>query len=502
MNNKQLDSLLFKPEFRSLAGGKSFGTLCFLILIYSLALFSMGSSQQVMTYLDQKMNDPFVEGITAVAPARECDEHNLRARLLENDSLKVHYDIKDIRLFAKNYVTIQSPLGRTEVLAGCFDNKNHPLWEMLHSKPELFITKPESCRPFDILSQSGIILSEETFEALGYTNQTLDSLPVTIDWFNDSSTRIPARLPIIGVVKSLPFGIGAAIRSHTWGYITGEFGTLEETTAWFVGNADLGQITGDTLPLSVEVPRGKLYTSGSLRPEMADIERVGTLISFLQVTDTNQVNNLQEEYIIFSMSPTGLSKVRSLNEELRKNKEKYGCDKVGVLMDSVGSSTDSYTSQTLKFEETKIVAKENLVIFKSFAQLLSAALVLITLILIVNYTGAVLRLHINNNKQNLGTLTAFGYPNKTIISLYLRITATILGGAFIVSYLLIWPLGYLGFNVFLNWFNLNERLSDVSFSHIPLTYSIPLFVMLPLVILAWRIQGQLKATPGDLVYDR
>ena len=77
MKNKQLDLLLFQPELRSLAGGKSFGNLAFLILIYSLALFFMGSSQQVMTFLEEKMNDPFVEGITAVAPARECDEHNL-----------------------------------------------------------------------------------------------------------------------------------------------------------------------------------------------------------------------------------------------------------------------------------------------------------------------------------------------------------------------------------------------------------------------------------------
>ena len=405
-------------------------------------------------------------------------------------------------MFAKNYVTIQSPLEQTEVLAGCFDNKNHPLWEMLYSKPELFITKPESCRPFDVLSQTGIILSEETLIGLGYSVQTLDSLPVTIDWFNDSSTRIPVRLPIIGVVESLPFGIGAAIRSHTWGYLSGPDVSLTKTTAWFVKDADLGQISGDSLPHSVQIPKGRLFTSGSLRPEMADIESVGTLISFLQVTDSNQVDNLQEEIIIFSMSQAGLSKVRSLGLELRKNKKKFGCDKGGASENSADSQKSTYTSQTLKFEETTIVAKENLVIFKSFAQLLSAALALISLILIVNYTGAVLRLHINNNKRNLGTLTAFGYPNKTIISLYLRITATILGGSFFISYLLLWPLGYLGFKAFLGWFNLSERLSDVSFSHIPLAYSIPLFVLLPLVILAWRIQGQLKATPGDLVYDR
>ena len=80
----------------------------------------------------------------------------------------------------------------------------------------------------------------------------------------------------------------------------------------------------------------------------------------------------------------------------------------------------------------------------------------------------------------MGTLTAFGYPNKTIISLYLRITATILGGSFLISYLLVWPLGFFGFKAFLGVFGLSDALSDVSFAHIPIYYSVPLFVLLPL----------------------
>lgn len=489
MTNKQLDSLLFKPELHSLAGGKALGTFAFLILVYSLALFSMGSSQQVMAFLEEKMNDPFVEGISTIVPASKCDQNNIKTRLLENKALKDEYDIEDIRMFAKNYVVVRSNDSTKTLPVGCFDNKSHPLWEMLSSKPELFKTAFNSCKPFDHLTQSGVIISANALKELGHAIQEPRSIPLTIDWYNDSSVGTPVKLPILAVVESLPFDIDIAIRSHTWGALTKNDGNLDEANVWFVDDTNLSQITSENVPHAVRVPNGMFYSGGSLRSGMAEIQQHGEKVSFLHVTDTSQVNNLQEEHVIFSMSAEGLSKIRLLEDALKKDKKLY-CE---------GASGNS---KILEFEETKIVAKENLVIFKSFAQLLSAALVLITLILIVNYTGAVLRLHINNNKQNLGTLTAFGYPNKTIISLYLRITATILGGAFVVSYLLIWPLGYLGFNVFLNWFNLNERLSDVSFSHIPLTYSIPLFVVLPLVILAWRIQGQLKATPGDLVYDR
>ena len=97
---------------------------------------------------------------------------------------------------------------------------------------------------------------------------------------------------------------------------------------------------------------------------------------------------------------------------------------------------------------------------------------------------------------------AFGYQNGTITKLYLLITATILGLSFAISYLVVWPIGYFGFGAFLGAFGLSETLADVHFAHIPLYYSIPLFVLLPLVVVSIRIRRQLKATPGDLVYDR
>ena len=60
-----------------------------------------------------------------------------------------------------------------------------------------------------------------------------------------------------------------------------------------------------------------------------------------------------------------------------------------------------------------------------------------------------------------------------------------------------WPVGFFVFNF--EWF---DSLSEVQFRQLPLWISIPLFMLLPLVIVSLRIRQQLKATPGDLVYDR
>jgi hypothetical protein len=487
MKRRNLDSLLFKPELKSLAGGKSWSTLVFLVIIYSVALFSLGVGKQIKSFLTEQMEDPFVKLISTVIPENECR----REQLLRNDELQQNFEIDDARLFHRNFVSVQGVRDRVTLSVGSFDGKDHPLWDMLQSKPELFLTPFERCMPFNPLTQSGVILSEKAIRNLGYSSSNPENFPRFINWYNYHGVSTPAELPLLAVVKSLPLDIDIAIRDHTWGFLyaaaDGNYRKFE-TTAWFVPDHKLQLITSNDLPASADIATGTIFSSSSFGTGMSEIKAHGENISLLVVTDSSFANQLQPEFVLFSMGD--LSKVRAFADTLKNNKAQFGC----IPRQS--------SSNTLEIDLTDIESKENLSIFNGFALLLSAALVLISLILIVNYTGAVLRLHINKNKRNLGTLTAFGYPNKTIISLYLRITATILGGSFLISYLLVWPLGFFGFKAFLGVFGLSDALSDVSFAHIPIYYSLPLFVLLPLAVVAWRIQGQLKATPGDLVYDR
>ena len=102
---------------------------------------------------------------------------------------------------------------------------------------------------------------------------------------------------------------------------------------------------------------------------------------------------LNAEYLLFRLN--ALEKARELAAELRDNKEKYGCQ---TKFDNGG----------LEIDLTDVENKENLGIFSKFARLLSFAVVVLALILIINYTGAILRMHISQNKRNLGTLMALG----------------------------------------------------------------------------------------------
>ena len=480
MTRRNLDNLLFRPELKSLAGGKSRSTFAFLVMIYSVALFSLGAGQQVMMFLKEQMDDPFVKLISTVIPENECR----RELLLQNAPLKEEFDIEDARLFHRNFASVQGSRDRVTLSVGSFDGVDHPLWDMLQSKPELFLTPFDRCKPFNSLTQSGVILSEKAIQNLGFSPSKPELFPRSIKWFNYHGIDTPAELPLLAVVKNLPLDIDIAIRDQTWGFLyastDGNYRAFE-TTAWFVPTSKLPLITSSDLPNSADLPAGTLFGATSFGSGMAQIKKHGERITLLSVSDSSFAKKLQPEYVLFSMKD--LSKVRSFADTLRNNKNQFGC------------IPRRSSSNTLEIDLTDIEAKENLSIFNRFARLLSISLVFISLILIVNYTGAVLRLHINKNKRNLGTLTAFGYPNKIIISLYLRITATILGGSFVIGYFLVWLIGHFVFGF-------SETLAEVSFAHIPIYYSLPLFVLLPLAVVAWRIQGQLKATPGDLVYDR
>ena len=478
MKRKTLQAILFKPELRSLGGGKRWSNLMFLTLIYAFALFILGAGEQIEKFLKEKMDDPYVKLLVAEIPNTSCDESKLSSEILNNQVFKDRFKIKDAQPMAKTYLNCRGLNNAVRSFkVGAYDKAEHPLWSIIESDPTLFLTEASRCNPFDHRQKSGVILSEYAAIELGVWPLPKDTFP-HISWIEKTGINSPGiDLPILGVTKSLPLDLQVTILDTT--LIQLNSGSSIMTQDYFYlpeekKNKDLSSGT--------KIPGGSIYSTMVSGDDANFLNENGQLINLLHLN--NVQGDLDREYLLFQVDD--LTKVRDLADELRKNKRKYGVTKA--------------KSGALEIDLTDVESKNNLGIFSRFAFLLSTALVVIALILIINYTGAILRLHINKNKRNLGTLTAFGYENSTITLLYLLITATILGLSFAISYALVWTIGYFGFTKFLELSNLSDV--DVSFAHIPLYFSVPLFVLLPLIIVSYRIRKQLKATPGDLVYDR
>lgn len=482
MKRKTLQAILFKPELRSLGGGKRWSTLVFLTLIYAFALFSLGAGQQIQKFLYKKMEDPYVKLLVAKIPSSSCKKQIVIDEILRNTSFKKKFKLDSALTMAKGYLNFRGN-NKTEISLkfGEYDNKNHPLWSMLKNDTSLFLTSATRCDPFNDFQQSGVILSEYAATELEVWPLKENTYP-NITWTRTSGGGTEeVELPILAVMESLPMDLDVTMHEKTLMQLTS--GNDPKTNDYFfLSDQTIKSNPDQVLPKKSNIHGGGIFSNMAMGDVYRFLDERGKKIKLLDLS--NVKGKLSKEYLLFKAGDLG--KVRDLANELAKNKKTYGC-----------SSADA---GTLEIDLTEVESKENLGIFSRFAFLLSAALVVIALILIINYTGAILRLHINKNKRNLGTLTAFGYENSTITLLYLLITATILGLSFAISYALVWTIGYFGFTKFLELSNLSDV--DVSFAHIPLYFSVPLFVLLPLIIVSYRIRKQLKATPGDLVYDR
>jgi len=484
MEKPSLHSLLFKAELKSLGGGKRWNTLVFLVVIDFLALFSLGAGQQILEFLEAKMDNDYVQLLAADVPG--CPD--IKSRLIDNNDFKTRFNLNDLQLLAKSHFYFRSTVDTVtySLLAGAFQDDEHPLWSMMLSDTSNFLTSAASSSPFDSNAKAtGVILTEKAARNLGVWPLSGDEFPL-VDWAfveDDTETR---SLPVIAILKYLPLDLEVAMTESTMGQLkSGKARDERQKTYYYLSEEEL-EASDVILPQKVRFFSGYLQSASSVTgAEKRFLDSAAKKIRFLPSKDVGW--DIKKEYLLFRLN--ALEMARPLTIELRENKELYGC-------------SDISGNGALEIDLTDVENKENLGIFSKFARLLSFAVVVLALILIINYTGAILRMHISQNKRNLGTLMAFGYENQTITRLYLVITSVLLGAAFVISYLLVWPIGYLGLELFLLASGLDNVASEVAFSHIPIYYSVLLFVLVPLAIVSYRIRKQLTATPGDLVYDR
>ena len=485
MEKPSLHSLLFRAELKSLGGGKRWNTLVFLVVIDFLALFSLGAGQEILAFLEEKMDNDYVQLLVATVPGGTCDDEEWKIQLLENGSFQSQFGIDTIKPMAKQFMNFRLNDTTQAKLVGGFRDANHPLWSMILSDTSNFLTSAAISAPFDHpVKGTGIILTKKTATDLGVWPLPVGELSV-VNWVVDDSSRRVVPMPVLGITKYLPLKLDAALLESTMNYLESGKAADDRGIDYYFISDSLFRRTDLSFPNRIRCLSGFLHPTAAFNEEGRFLNTYASKVSLRHTY--LQADEPDYEFLLFRLSE--LQNARTLAAELKENKKNYGCD-------------PKEDNGALEIDLTDVENKENLGIFSKFARLLSFAVVVLALILIINYTGAILRMHISQNKRNLGTLMAFGYENQTITRLYLVITSVLLGAAFVISYVLVWPIGYLGLELFLLASGLDNVASEVAFSHIPIYYSVMLFVAVPLAIVSYRIRKQLTATPGDLVYDR
>ena len=153
----------------------------------------------------------------------------------------------------------------------------------------------------------------------------------------------------------------------------------------------------------------------------------------------------------------------------------------------------------VKIEKSQINAKENFNAVSTMGNILSWVIIIFAIVCIILFIVNLLQSYFQKVKRNLGTFKAFGISNRDLISVYVLIMAAIILAAIVMSVSVTWLiqgsmhiLGILKDGVF-------DYLSLWSFKTVA---SIVIIILASIYTVYAVMSKLLKATPGDLIYDR
>ncbi|MBM72249.1 MAG: hypothetical protein CL847_05655 [Crocinitomicaceae bacterium] len=494
MSNNILSRVLFKSEFKSLAGNR-FVHIISLFFIFLFSIFCIGSSDGVLKYLEDKMDNAYVNMVDAARDKNYVKLDDLE--FLNNDNFKQTYSLIGYDTFAKSYMNFSSDDQASEqedfhaLKIGVIDSESHPLWSMIMSNN--IDLKPDNDH-VNVVEYSGepssIYLTNEAYLKLFDDNNYSD---IQVCWYQQPNTNSKKiYLPIGGVTTQLPFQIDAII--------------FEECFEWLRGSAQDGW--GVTIPNyyvsdSNYVQNAPDIIKNNLSPIFFNnyqlLNHQGTSNQRSKITSLSRIDIPQidpkykvaseDEYLCFSFK--NLDMVEGFNRYLNDNSTMYSSDVEG-------------RNGKIEIDLTKIQTKKYLKLFSNFGSALAKALMLVSIVLIINYSLAILTQHISKNKRNLGTLIAFGFKNNTVVGFYLIISSLLIISSFTIAYLLNYFFGDYILQLFLQSeiLDISIDVGEINYLFPDILYSVIGFLIVPLLIIYFQIRKLLKTSPGDLIYNR
>jgi cadmium resistance protein CadD (predicted permease) len=148
---------------------------------------------------------------------------------------------------------------------------------------------------------------------------------------------------------------------------------------------------------------------------------------------------------------------------------------------------------------SQISAKENFNEVSIMANILSWTMIVFAIVCIILFIVNLLQSYFQKVKRNLGTFKAFGIGNRELISVYVLIMVATVCAAIVISLAVSFAIQIL--------LPLLGILKDGTFNYLDLwsgkmVGSVAIIVVASITTVYIVMYRLLKATPGDLIYDR
>lgn len=500
--------------------GKNYSSLWLLTAVLAATFLAIAFSNASLDYLSLKMDDPFINWVDIKNEYGEGDFTGLESALeSEENKEKYHYHDHQsdyyfaFMFFGKDDKNVQYPQCRF------FQDINTPLVEAILSDDNVVndwrVGNLQEVSPNTV----GVIITEELMRKLGY-----DKAPTYIDYarhvpeageygFNlldDKYVRVP--LPVLGVVKRLPGNVDLISSTYlylqTWNDMTYPFQMNKDSYArnlsYFLPSSVSMESFADKLKKA-----GAAHTDAELvideysfyLPEICPYME-GAFITvecyddYLSYESWNAINS----EIVEEFSGKGLARVFNYEFSDYTSSQKAYISVHFKDLDMI-REFESYVRDNfnVKIEMSQINAKENFNAVSTMGNILSWVIIIFAIVCIILFIVNLLQSYFQKVKRNLGTFKAFGISNRDLISVYVLIMAAIILAAIVMSVSVTWLiqgsmhiLGILKDGVF-------DYLSLWSFKTVA---SIVIIILASIYTVYAVMSKLLKATPGDLIYDR
>lgn len=525
---KQYLKLLMSREGKEVLG-KNGSNLWVLTVVLVATFASIAFSEGSMNYLKDKMADPFTNWVSINKDTVTNERFNLFRDQLQRAEIADSFDYNDVLMDQYLGLNMQGPNGgRVEYLSiRFFEHLHTPIVHTILNKDNIV----EGCQVDSTIlidKTLGFIVTKEALQRLGYGNSipvyvnflssmkpehaydiNIDSLGLKPFTISKTSKFVPIALPVLAVVRKLPNNVDMVSASFFYeqyhfnettkpfDVVTHEADYLHHLIYWVsdeVGLENFSQfvkLQGKDFSVYDESSRYlamKPWKNG----KMITIDVGGEQMPI-------EVFNNVDKAVAGQWNESLVQRVYHLDTD--ESEHATRSDYLSVEFRSLNHIREFEAfagTYGISIEMEKVHSMENFNAVAMMATILSAAMVIFSIVCIIMFLVNMLQGYFQKVKRNLGTFKAFGMNTRELTQVYIIILITIVFVAVIMALAITWAIQGLlpfvgvekdGFN-YLSLWNMRTCVATVV---------IFISTVITVIVVMTRMLSQ---TPGDLIYDR
>ncbi len=499
--------------------GRHYSSLWLLSGVLTATFLAIAFSNASLDYLSYKMNDPFINWVDIKNNGGDNDFYGFEQFLKEEASKEEYHfgGYQTDKYFFNNFFNAKDDAFGLK--CRYFAEIETPLVQAILSDDNVI----SGCRAADsvLVSNSyGVIITHEAlYNKLGYEKEIPPYVyfqaycdpeaeyDFHVDIYNEHFAKIP--VPVLAVVKRLPTNMDVIGTKHFYNqWQAYAFNLYESSYAssvvyYLPQRMNAEKFAKDIEAIASEHTCNQVYSLVKGMPQMTGHEG-GKFVGLYYDCYDDEVDYGETRRIHDAiMEKYGEAGIVRIYEYLDKYPIEDLDDYISVhfedLDNIVAFQERAKEDFKIDIEMSQINAKENFNEVSIMANILSWTMIVFAIICIILFIVNLLQSYFQKVKRNLGTFKAFGIGNFELISVYVLIMIAMILVSIVLSFAITWLIqGILP---------LLGLVKEGTFGYLSLlsgkTFVAILIIIVASVVTVYTVMNKLlKATPGDLIYDR